>query len=432
MKNMAKHLIRDFRILASTPFRRDALSILEAGLEAVDVRESIMRSVKVRGKVVAFQKKKINLSGFNRVFVFGIGKAAAEACGALEDLLGSRITGGIALDVKKVKLKRIKSIAGTHPFPSLANMRATDEIVAMLKKLEPRDLVIVVVSGGGSALLARPYRLTYGEVSAITKFLMSKGADIREMNIVRKHLSEIQGGQFARLAYPATVVGLVISDVIGNDLELIGSGPTVRDSSTVADAARILKKYNVFKACAMSICDLKETPKDKIFFKKVTNILVASNLDAVRAMTEEAKRLGWKPRVFSTRLSGESREVGKKLLREPKPGEAVIAAGETTVTLRGKGKGGRNQELALSALLAVDGNKLVISCASDGVDNSLAAGAIADIVSAEDALRAKLSAEKYLERNDSYSFFSRVNGQIRTGITGTNVSDLMIAMRKKE
>lgn len=412
--------------------RADALSILEAGLCAVEARAAIFRSVKARGANGYFKNKKISLKQFDHIYVVAIGKAAGAASAALEEIFGARISGGVALDVKKTKLKRIKSIAGTHPFPSLVNMRATGEIMALLKNLDSRDLLIAVVSGGGSALLCWPYQLKCDEVTAINRVLMKKGAGIHEMNTVRKHLSEIQGGQLARLAYPATVVGLIISDVPGDNLDLVASGPTVRDSSTVADAAAILQKYEVLKSCAIPGCDLRETPKDPVFFKKVTNVLIASGSDAALAMAGEARRRGWRPRIVSTHLEGEAREIGRLLAKEARVGEALIAAGETTVTIRGKGAGGRNQELALSALLNIKDNSLVASCASDGVDNSPAAGAIADGLIKKKARRLGLLPKKFLDNNDSYNFFRAAGGQIKTGITGTNVSDLMLVLRERE
>ncbi|OGL78690.1 hypothetical protein A3F28_02070 [Candidatus Uhrbacteria bacterium RIFCSPHIGHO2_12_FULL_57_11] len=423
-------IIKNIAALSKSPIRRDALAILEAGLAAVNVRTAIRRSVSFRKSSLLVSGKRFDLRRFDHIYVFAIGKAAADASAALEEILGSRITDGIALDVKRRRLKRIKSVAGTHPFPSFTNMLATGEIMAFLKNLDSRDLVVTVISGGGSALLCWPFQLKCDEVALVTKTLMARGADIGEINIVRKHLSEIQGGQFARMAYPATVVGLIVSDVPGDDLDLIASGPTVRDSSTVNDAARVLSKYNVLKVCKLPGCDLKETPKEPLYFSKVTNVLVASNKDAVQAMIKEARRRDWRPRILSTKLQGEAREIGKMLAQAPKPGEVVIAAGETTVTVRGKGRGGRNQEVVLSALEKIAPGTLVISCASDGIDNSPSAGAIADELTKAKAARTALNARKYLKQNDSYTFFKKTGQNIVTGVTGTNVSDLMIAMRR--
>lgn len=427
---MSKHLIKNFKSLAKSAMRRDALAMLEAGIKAVDPRRSILRAVKRRGDFIFFGNKKINLKNFDHIYVIAIGKAAGQASVGLEKILGPKITGGIALDIKKTKLKYIKSIVGTHPMPSEQNMRATGEIIAMLKNLDSRDLVLAVISGGGSSLLCWPYELKCDDLSAISRALMQKGATIEELNIVRKHLSEIQGGQFARLVHPATLIGMIFSDVPGDDIGLVASGPTVRDTSTVTDAAKILTKYKVLKVCSLPDCDLKETPKDEIYFKKVFNFLVASNKEAVSAMVGEARKRGWKTRVLGTKIVGEARDVGRMMAASPVKSEAVIAAGETTVTILGRGAGGRNQELALGALDYLDYDALVASAASDGVDNGPAAGAIADKITKDKARALGISPKKYLAKNDSFAFFKKTGDGISTGITGTNVSDLMIALRK--
>jgi glycerate-2-kinase len=251
------------------------------------------------------------------------------------------------------------------------------------------------------------------------------------MNTVRKHLSEILGGQFARLAYPATVLGLVFSDVPGDDLAMVSSGPTVLDKTTASDAAAILAKYDIVKSCSLAGCDLRETPKEKIFFRKVKNILIVSNKVAVAAMKRQAELLGYRVRIMSTALEGEARRVGERLARAARPGLALIAAGETTVSIKGSGIGGRNQELALGALTEVFDDGVVISCASDGNDNTTAAGGLADYAVREAAKRKRIDPKKYLKNNDSFYFLKKTDAQILTGKTGINVSDLMISLRRK-
>ncbi len=411
--------------------RRDALAVLDAGLAAIRTGDAVKRACRLNGDVLTVDGKRFPLKRYRRIFVIGIGKASLEAGKALETLLGTRITDGVVLDVKSARLKRIKSVAGSHPFPSMANMRGTGEIMAILKQADSRDLIITVISGGGSSLLCWPYQLKCDDITLVTKTLMAKGATIREVNVVRKHLSEILGGQFARLAYPATILGLVFSDVPGDELGVVASGPTVMDASTAEDAAEVMARHDLLRACKLPDCQLRETPKDPLFFKRVTNVLVMHNGVAVDAMVREARRRGYKTRVHSRTLTGEAREVGKQLTDLPKPGEMVFAAGETTVTVRGKGKGGRNQELALGALPFISDDELVLSCASDGVDNSPVAGAIADAETKRKAARLKLRPQAYLDRNDSLAFFGRAGGQIKIGGTGANVSDLMIAARAK-
>lgn len=413
-----------------TKLRRDALAVLKAGLAAIKTRETVRRQCVLTGSKLTVGGQSFDLDVFRRVYVIGFGKASLETAEELERILGDRITGGIVLDVKRAKLKRIKSVKGTHPFPSEANRVATGQMMDIVRQADSRDLIITIVSGGGSALLCMPHKLSCDDLTLLTRALMHAGATIEETNTVRKHLSEIQGGQFARLAHPATILGLIFSDVPGNDIGVIASGPTVMDTTTVADARRVMKKYDLLKACRLPSCQLRETPKDPTFFRGVTNVFLVNNTFAVAAMELEAKRRGYATRIYSTSLTGEAREVGRLLAGLPRSGEMVFAAGETTVTMRGKGKGGRNQEVALGALGTVDDDALVIACASDGIDNTPAAGAIADRETKRHARDLRLDVDAALAKNASYAFFKKSGDQIVTGVTGANVSDLFISARK--
>jgi len=425
-----KHVIKNYASIATTKLRKDALQILEAGLRAIETQGAVKKVVRLNGEKLLIGKKTYELKTFKRIFVVGIGKASLESAIALESILGNRITDGIVLDVKKGNLKYMKSIQGTHPFPSFENIRATGEIIGLLKAVDSQDLVVAIVSGGGSALLCWPYQMECNDVTAITKTLMDKGATIREMNTVRKHISEAQGGQFARLAYPATIAGLIFSDVPGDDLSMVASGPTYLDTSTAKDAKRILEKYSVLTVCKMPSCHLIETPKDPVFFQHVTNTCVVSNGIATEAMMNQAKALGYKPVLYSNDLQGEAREKGKMLAQLVKPGEVLIAGGETTVQVKGKGLGGRNQEFALGALDSVNEDLLVLSCGSDGIDHSPVAGAFVDEGVKKKAKELKLKPEPFLEKNDSFAFFQKTKTFLDTGVTGMNVSDLMLAIRQ--
>lgn len=428
---MSKSFFKNARMLGVTPLRRDALAIMDAGLRAIDTQTSVKRTVTLDKDVLRIGSKSYKCSSYRRIIVIGIGKSSLEAARALEEILGNRISAGIVLDVKKGKLKYLKSIAGTHPFPSENNIHATAEIVGLMKTVDSSDLVIAIISGGGSALLCWPYQLGCNDVTSITQVLMKKGATIQELNTVRKHTSEIQGGQLARLAYPATVAGLIFSDVPGDELSMVASGPTFLDTTTAKDAARVLEKYHVLTACKMSTCRLIETPKDPVLFEHVTNIPIVSNAIATQAMMVKAKELGYKPVLYSNALTGEAREKGKMFAELVKPGQALIAGGETTVHIVGSGTGGRNQEFALGALAYVDDATLVISCASDGNDHSPVAGGIADALTQEKAKTLRLKPEAFLAKNDSYPFFQKTKSYLDTGVTGMNVSDLMLALRKK-
>ena len=426
-----KHLIKNFSTLATTKLRRDALTIVEAGLQAIETQHAVGQSVSLKKNVLKIGDHTFALKSYRRIFVIGIGKASLEAAKALEKILGDRITDGIVLDVKKGKLKRMKSIAGTHPFPSYENIRATGEIVGLLKAVDSQDLVIAIISGGGSALLCWPYQLECNDVTSITKVLMEKGATIKEMNTVRKHTSEIQGGQFARLAYPATIAGLIFSDVPGDELSMVASGPTFLDTTTVKEAKRILQKYEVLTHCKMPNCDLIETPKDPMLFEHVTNTCVVSNSIATEAMRVKAGKLGYKPVVFSNDLQGDASEKGKLFAELVKPGEVLIAGGETTVQAHGNGVGGRNQEFALAALGSIDDDTLVLSCGTDGIDHSPVAGALVDVLVKQKTKTLRLKPEAFLEKNNSYAFFQKTKTFLNTGMTGMNVSDVMLAMKKK-
>lgn len=424
-------LIRNNRTLAITPLRRDALAILESGLAAVDTRDAVRRTLTLQDHALSIGRHRVDLRSIRNIYVIAVGKAALDASRELERILGKRIRDGVALDLKSGSLRRMSSRAGTHPFPSLPNMKATGEIIGLLKHVNEHDLVIAVISGGGSTLLCWPTELTCADLTVMIKTLMHRGATIDEMNTIRKHTSDILGGQLVALAAPARVVGLIFSDVPGDDIACVASGPTVLDNTTVSDAKRILEKYDLLRACKLPFCNLRETPKDSKLFRHVTNVMAASGSNAVDAMRNEAVRRGYRVRILSKELTGEARDVGRRMARGIRPGEALLACGETTVTIRGHGKGGRNQELALGALADLPEDGLVISCASDGIDNTPAAGAIADNTVRQRAKMLRMDPTAFLERNDSFSFFRRASGQILTGQTGRNVSDVMIGLRAK-
>lgn len=411
----------------SSKLREDALNIIKEGIRAVETSPVVRRTVSLKGNLLKVGNKTYQLQNFKRIFLIGFGKASLEACKELEKILGDKISAGVVIDLKKGKFKKIKSYVGTHPFPSGANVKATAQAVALLKQATAQDLVIAVVSGGGSALLSWPHIIKVSKLVSLTKQLMKKGATIQELNTVRKHLSEIQGGQFVKMAGPATVASLIFSDVPGDAIDVVASGPTVLDSTTVSDAKNVLKKYDLLDSFVQEA--LIETPKDANIFRKVQNVLAVSNSVAIRAMVKKGKELGYKTKVFSTALTGEAREVGKLLAAKVRPGEMLVAGGETTVTIKGKGKGGRNQELALGALASISDDSVLVSVNSDGHDNSAAAGAIADILVKRKAQKLKLDPEKYLKQNNSFAFFKRTSGHVMTGNTGVNIADLVVVVR---
>lgn len=423
-------VIKNFDALATTAHRRDALKILEAGYEAV-LTEVVMREeIRVDGDTICIKDMDLCLSDFERVFFVGIGKCAVDASLAIERILGERITDGIVLDVKEGVFQRLRSMVGTHPFPSEQNITATKEIVRMLSGLTERDLVLTVVSGGGSSLLCLPHEMNCDTLSDIVRALWEKGATIHEVNTVRKHTSDIQGGQLAKAAYPATVVTFAFSDVPGNDIGMIASGPTVRDETTKEDAERILAKYDALSMCKLPGCELVETPKDEKYFSRVTNLLLVTNDRALEAMRLTAEVLGYRAEVRDGAMTGIAREKGREFATmDLAPGMCVIYGGETTVLILGDGEGGRNQELALSAALWIADERIVVAASSDGWDNTDIAGALADGAVRKSAEERGISIEDHLARNDSYRFWAAVGGGIRTGRTGINVADLCIVVR---
>jgi glycerate 2-kinase len=408
--------------------RRQALQIFRAALKAADPYQAVLRHLRLQPKA------------YRKIFVIGGGKASAQMARAVERLIGARITAG-EINVKDghgAKLRRIKINECGHPVPDQRGVAGARRIAQIASQAGPDDLVICLISGGASALLPLPApSITLVQKQKITRSLLACGASIHEINCVRKHISAIKGGQLARLAYPATLLTLILSDVVGDDLDVIGSGPTVPDRSNIAGARAILSKYGIPNTLRM-----EETPKpgDKVF-QKTRNVIVGSNALAVDAAAMEASRLGFNTLVLSTSLVGEAREVARvhaAIAREiqvagrpVKVPACVISGGETTVTIRGKGLGGRNQEFALAAAIDIAGlgDTVILSAGTDGTDGPTdAAGAIADGETLARAQALGLDASAYLMNNDSYHFFKATGDLIKTGPTGTNVADIQLIL----
>ncbi len=331
------------------------------------------------------------------------------------------------------RLRKIAVRYASHPYPDARSVAAAREIAAIASGCGARDLVLCVISGGASALMALPAPgVTLAMKKRVTKLLQTRGATIHELNAVRKHISAIKGGHLAHLAYPAATVSLILSDVIGDDLSSIGSGPTVPDPKTSDDARRVLERYGI------EAPPLTETPKPcDPLFRRVRNVIVGSNRQSIEAARAKAVSLGYRTIVLSTTIDGETRDIARMhaaIAREMisnatanKGGRVCfLSGGETTVTVRGKGKGGRNQEFVLAALLALEGTSSVtiLSAGTDGIDGPTdAAGAIA-----LSASHVSVDARRYLDDNDAYHFFEREGGLIKIGPTGTNVMDVRILL----
>ncbi|MFH1246423.1 MAG: DUF4147 domain-containing protein [Candidatus Liptonbacteria bacterium] len=427
--------IKNFDSLATTPLRRDALSVLEAGLEAIDTYAVIKDNVSLRGDELIIRGKQIELSD-GKLIVVGIGKCALEAGAELERVLGKKLSGGIIFDVHSGTLKKLRTFTGDHPFPTERNIDATKVIIDTLKDLKENDTVIFVISGGGSTLLCQPQNHTCKEERIIVETLFAAGATIQEMNTVRKHTSLARGGYLAEYAYPAKSVSLIFSDVPGDDIVFIASGPTVLDKTTINDAEKISDKYKLKEKLGADL-EFIETPKEQKYFDRVTNILAVSNQTALTAMSAGAVLRGYNPQIVTSNLQGEARKIGEglaKKISEMPSGTMLLCGGETTVTITGSGKGGRNQEVVLGAIAAgllESTDELIISCGTDGRDNTDKAGAVGDNAIAAKAESLGLSAKQFLDENNSYEFFSQAGGHIDIGLTGSNVSDVIIAVKGK-
>jgi glycerate 2-kinase len=430
--------------------REKVLAILSTALEAVDPIHAVKRHVSLAGDELRIGQRTYDLRKYGNIYVIGGGKAGASMASAMEEILEERLTAGL-INTKydylaETKVVRINE-AG-HPIPDAAGMNGAREIVELAARASEDDLVICLISGGGSALMTLPVKgITLADMEALTSALLRCGATINEINTIRKHLSQIKGGNLSRLAYPAEIVSLILSDVVGNPLDVIASGPTVPDSSSFAQAYGIIERYGLLDELPSSIVQhlrqgnegiIPETPKygDPIF-TKTHNLIIASNEVAAKAAMAKAEDLGFNALLLSTFVEGEAREaahvfsaIAKEILHSGQPvfrPACVVAGGETTVTIRREGKGGRNQELALAAAIQLEGldEAMIVALATDGTDGPTdAAGAIADGSTVRRATEKGLSAREYLANNDSYHFFEALGDLIITGPTNTNVNDL--------
>ncbi len=426
--------IQNFKELAKSELRTAGLRVAEAGLQAIDTEAVVRRSVSYGAGDLKIFDKNFPIAEDGKFIVVGVGKCALEAARALEGIMGDRITTGAVIDVHEGMLKKIKTYRGTHPFPTEANVDATREIIDLLRGLTERDFVFFIISGGGSTLLCQPENFTCVDEREFLRHLFEKGATIEEINTARKHISRARGGYLAEVAYPARAVSLIFSDVPGNNLEFIASGPTVRDTTTVADARAIIRKYDGEERFAHIEDNLIETPKDGKYFANVANFLAVDNMTALAAMQDEGKKLGFAAAIVTATLQGEARDIGRdvaRAIRGASPKTILLYGGETTVTVANpNGAGGRNQEVVMGALPGIGEGELVMSVATDGKDNTGFGGALCDTITKQAALEKNLSPDVFLEENRSYDFFSAVGDYLMMGDTGSNVSDIIITIRK--
>jgi hydroxypyruvate reductase len=429
-------------------------SVLAAAVGAVEPGQAVRRAIALEdGHLVVAGQRYSLAREKRRVVVVGAGKASAPMAAAVEDVIGDAlpVTGSVTVRYgHSAPTRNVRIVEASHPVPDEAGVEATRAIVELLEDASADDLVICVFSGGGSALLTLPADgVSLADLQQTTDALLRSGASINEINVVRKHLDRVKGGGLARLAAPAQVVTLVLSDVVGNPLDAIASGPTVPDTSTWADAGQVLDRYGLWDKVPPSVRErirtgmaggLRDTPKPgDAVFSNTHSVIVGSNLLACQAAAAAASRLGFASLVLTTFVEGEAREVGRVLaglLREvDASGQPLarpcllVAGGETTVTVRGEGLGGRNQELALSAAISLHGvaDVVLASIGTDGNDGPTdAAGAFVDGTTLERAAALGMDPQKFLADNDSYHFFDRLGDLVRTGPTNTNVNDMYL------
>jgi glycerate 2-kinase len=436
--------------------------IFYAALAAVDPYNAVLKAVKVDGDQLHIVGAKYDLAAFDRIIVVGAGKATARMALAIESLLGNKIDAGLIVvkDGHTAPLSIIKQVESSHPVPGEAGVAGTTRILEMARAADEKTLFICLISGGASALLVAPAAgLTLQDKQEATRLLLNVGASIGEFNAVRKHLSMVKGGRLAQAAYPAQVVTLIVSDVINNPLAVIASGPTAPDDSTFADAWAVITKYGLQEKLPARVTDclqrgiagqVAETvKKNDPCWHKIHNIIVASIRQAMAAAQEKSAQLGLSTRMISDTLQGEAREAARFLaqaartelaLMKREERRCLLCGGETTVTIRGTGKGGRNQEFALAFALEVEGCQGVtlLSAGTDGTDGPTdAAGAMVDGRTASLARSLGIDPISHLVNNDSYAFFQQfdavtgAHSHFKTGSTGTNVMDIQIVLLNK-
>jgi glycerate 2-kinase len=434
-------------------YSQDARTIFLHAVEAVHPYALVKRQVQLTGGLLQIAGEGFLLEKIRHIYITGAGKATAAMAKAIEDTLSEKITGGTII-VKyghTEPLTHITTVEAAHPVPDENGLHGTAQILHIAKKATEDDLVINLISGGGSALLIDlPNGCTLGELQQCYELLLRSGASIEEINTVRKHLSGVKGGQLAKAVYPATLVTLILSDVIGDPLDVIASGPTVADPTTYQDAWQVLDKYRLQDRISTNIRlhlqkglegNIPDTPKpDNIVFRQARNHIIGSNAIALKAAADKARQMGFHTNILGANISGDALQTAIYLVTQARQMAldntiakplCLLMGGETTVVVTGKGKGGRNQHLALAAALRLkpEENITILSAGTDGSDGPTdAAGAVVDGKTVHKAAKKGIQAQVYFDNNDSYHFFSQAGGHIITGPTMTNVMDIMLAM----
>ena len=432
--------------------RADALAIFNAAVKRVDAAAAVRRHVRVSDTGLEIADTTYLFSSFPNIYILGAGKAAVPMAQAMETLLGERLSTGIVVTKygQALPVRKARVLEAAHPIPDFAGLEGARQIAAMARQATEGDLIFCLLSGGGSALLPYPIGdLSLADKQNTTELLLRTGATIREINTVRRHLSQLKGGKLAQLAYPAQIVSLIISDVVGDTLEDIASGPTAPDPTRYSHCLKIIRKYRLEDSIPAAVRqilhrgargELPETvTAHDVAFTKVHNVIIANNRLALEGARSHAEALGYRSSILSDRIEGESRNVAQRLtarlrsaLTEPdhKP-VSFISGGETTVTVSGDGMGGRNQEFALSAAIEIAGieGMVVLSAGTDGIDGPTnAAGAIVDGATVFRGQLQGCDATQFLARNDAYNFLRVTDDLLITGPTNTNVMDIHVML----
>lgn len=434
--------------------RQDAQTIFESGINAVKADQCIYKHCRMDGSDLVIGDMHLDLSPFQHIHIIGGGKATGRMAAALEELLGERLTSGL-ITVKyghTVPLRKIRTIEAGHPVPDQSGCRGAAEMMTLAGCAGPSDLIICLLSGGGSALLPLPAPpVTLAEKQETIRQLLACGASIGEINAIRKHISLIKGGQLAKAAYPATLLTLILSDVVGDRLDVIASGPSIPDSSSFQDCIEFIRKYKIAGNLPESVWSrlergaagkIIETPRrgDAVFSKTI-NRIIGNNVSALNAARDKAESLGYSTLILSSLIEGDTGAAARFLAAVAKeirktgnplaPPACILFGGETTVQVTGSGLGGRNQEFALISAIEIEDleNTVILSGGTDGTDGPTdAAGAVVDSATIRKAREIGIDPAAYLENNDSYHFFSRTGELLITGPTGTNVMDLQIIL----
>ena len=433
--------------------RDDALRLFKSGIKAVDAYNSITKYLMLKDNKIFVsdifgKRRNYNLKNYENIFVIGAGKASARMADAAESILGNKISDGLAVTKYKFsnkKLKRIKINEAAHPVPDKNGIKATERIIKICEKAGKNDLVIFLLSGGASSLLTLPEEnIELNDLQHLNKLMLNSGLSIAEINTIRKQVSKVKGGKLAEIIKPAEIVTIIISDVIGDNVDIIGSAPTKINNTTAEDAYGILLKYNLMNKIPAAIKKniLKKVNEEINRVTETTDsvadiFIIANNQEALNGIKNSAEKLGYDVTIVSNRLEGEAKTAAGKIVdfvsgnKKAGKRKCFIYGGETTVTIKGNGKGGRNQELCLSAAIHLQGknNIVLLSCGTDGNDGPTdAAGAICDGQTIKRAEKLLLNPAVYLKENDSYNFFSGLNDLIKIPVTQTNVMDVVIVI----